>query len=121
MRPVSGACVVLLAALALVLPNGAASASSPPTIYVGNQLACSATGGGTATQPFCTLQQAADVVGAGQTVEVIGGGTYAPFSLADSGAPTQPITFTGVGRIAVVSPPSGATALDSVHDVDAPG
>ena len=116
-RPVSGVCIVLLAALALVLPNGAASASSPPTIFVGNQLACSATGGGAATQPFCTLQQAADVVGAGQTVEVIGGGTYAPFTLAHSGAPMQPITFTSVGPIAVVSSPSGATALDSVNDV----
>jgi PKD domain/Right handed beta helix region len=105
-------------------PGSAAAA----TLYV-EQYAptCNDSGPGTQAEPFCTIQAAANVVAAGQTVDIEGDNgivaEYAqPVVVTRSGTPTAPITFTGVvppgGMIPDLDPPSGVPlTLDGVHDV----
>jgi len=116
-----------------------AYATSPPitTLYVDNaNSACSDAGTGTAAVPFCTIQAAADVVTAGQTVVVSPTSTDAVYnedvSVTQSGTPADPITFTvGVPWVnnglspSVSLQPTGQNhqpldagfTLDGVHDV----
>lgn len=109
--------VLVLPVGALALPNGVSPADASTTIYVNDGAACGPNGG-TQTAPFCSIQQAADVVNPGQTV-MISAGAYAPFTLVRSGTPTAPITFTAplVGGVRVASQDSSSTLLDTVHDV----
>ncbi len=91
--PLIGRAVAAFAVVALM--GGPAAAQTEPNLYVdrGNA-ACSDTGSGTATQPFCTISAAAAKVTAGQTVEVAAG-TYAEaVTVASSGTSSAPITFT---------------------------
>ena len=106
------------------------AAPVPATLYVDQSAAgCSDSGPGSQTEPFCTIQAAADVVTAGQTV-AINGGSNGSFSadyseavtVKSSGTPSAPITFTTVQRpgtaIANLNPASGVPiTLDHVHDV----
>ncbi|MFJ9519403.1 PKD domain-containing protein [Kitasatospora sp. NPDC101801] len=61
---------------------------------------CSDAGSGTAAQPYCTIQAAADDVQPGQTVEVVAVGTDKAYTeqvtVRTSGTPGKPITFRGV-------------------------
>lgn len=57
-------------------------------------LLCNDKGPGTADQPFCTIQPAADAVTAGQTVHIMGAqARYAPFTVTHSGTQDAPIKF----------------------------
>ncbi|WP_018352181.1 FG-GAP-like repeat-containing protein [Longispora albida] len=91
--------VLLAAAVAAGagLTPAAAQAETPGGIYYVNSgvQSCSDSGPGTASQPFCTIQKAADIVQPGQTVR-IGGGNAAPYGsmrLTRSGTPAAPIRF----------------------------
>jgi hypothetical protein len=57
---------------------------------------CNNAGPGTQAEPFCSIQEAADVAVPGQTVD-IASGIYAPVTItaAQSGTPTAPITYVG--------------------------
>ncbi|WP_329367531.1 DUF1565 domain-containing protein [Streptomyces sp. NBC_00669] len=59
-----------------LVPLSEVSADAPPAdLYVGQGLSCGESGPGTQAVPFCTVQEAADVVVPGQTVH-IAAGTY---------------------------------------------
>ncbi|WP_157531658.1 right-handed parallel beta-helix repeat-containing protein [Kitasatospora sp. Root107] len=60
---------------------------------------CSDAGTGTAAQPYCTIQAAADDVQPGQTVEIAATGYYTSYDeqvTVRSGTPGEPVTFRGV-------------------------
>jgi hypothetical protein len=88
-----------------------AAAATPTTLFVSNIVNshCDDTGPGSATEPFCTIQAAADVVLPGQTV-VIGptesNGSYHGFTLRRSGTPDQPIVSRLGGRGSNRHPPT---------------
>ena len=88
------AVVSALALTASVLGHPVAHASAASTIYVGTT-GCidSGTGAGSQATPFCTVQEAANVVAAGQTI-LIGAGSYPAFTVSASGTATAPITIT---------------------------
>ena len=94
------------AAAVLLISTGAGSMIAPAaaragtvattTIYVSNFTGSNCSdgpGAGSQTTPFCTIQAALGVVQPGQTV-LIGGGTYAPFTVSASGTAAAPITIT---------------------------
>jgi parallel beta-helix repeat protein len=95
---------VLTLSLGLVLPSVALLASAAPaaadsgTLYVDNENAsCSDTAAASGTQavPFCTIQAAALVVQAGQTVQVARGVYSGAVTVTHSGTPGHPIVFKG--------------------------
>lgn len=130
-RPALGVSVAVLVAAGTVSGwgSGAASADagSAGTLYVNHDVACSDTGTGTQSVPFCTVQAAADIVEPGQTVRIESPDHQAysgPVTLRRSGTEDAPITFTGApldgdGYQAVLAWPGSAPALtlDAVHDV----
>jgi hypothetical protein len=66
-----------------------------------------ATGNGSQSTPFGTIQQAADVVQAGDTV-MIEKGTYAGFDVQTSGTASAPITFEAApGATVTINAPEG--------------
>lgn len=73
------------------------------TLHVDNNDAtCSDFGSGTASQPFCTINEAASVAKAGQTVQVASG-TYAEdVTPAHSGMAGSPIIFTAAPSAHVI-------------------
>ena len=96
------------------------------TLYVYFNGACDDSGPGTAAEPFCTVQAAANVVDPGQTVDIAADTANADpqsLSITRSGTPGEPITFawTGTGADPVLSPDKqtgeAAVTLDDVHDV----
>lgn len=78
--------------------------SAAATSYVVNNTspACSDTGPGTASQPFCTIAAGARVAQAGDTV-LVSAGTYAGTSVnpARSGAAGSPVTFTASSGVSI--------------------
>jgi MYXO-CTERM domain-containing protein len=93
-------------ALVLSLPGTAAAA----TYYV-------ATGGddgddGGSASPWATLQHAADMVGAGDTV-IVRTGAYAGFNLESSGMEGAPITFRAEEGVQITS--ENATTPDGIN------
>lgn len=84
---------------------------------------CSNSGPGTLADPFCTVQAAANVVDPGQTVDIVASAQDPQsVTIARSGTPTEPITFTsGTGSTSELSPmkQTGNTVvtLKDVHDV----
>ena len=96
--------VLGLAMAGTVLTSVAASAST--TYFVDNtNSACSdtASGAGTATQPFCTLTKGAAKAGVGDTVQVIAG-TYTGSSVS----PASGVTFAANSGVTISGGPSGA-------------
>jgi parallel beta-helix repeat protein len=83
----SSAIVVAAGAL-----GGSPAYAVPVTLYVGGS-GCSDAGGGTASQPYCTISKAASVAVAGQTVQVAGGTYPERVSVANSGTAGSPIVF----------------------------
>ena len=75
------------------------------TLYVdANPSACSDSGQGTPTQPYCTIKAAAVKVAAGQTVQVAAG-TYAEsVTISTSGSSSAPIVFTAAAGATVTLP-----------------
>jgi parallel beta-helix repeat protein len=96
--------VLGVAMAGMVLTSVAASAS---TTYIVNNTnpACSdtASGSGTATQPFCTLIKGAAKAVSGDTVQVIAG-TYTGSSVS----PASGVTFTANSGVTISGGPSGA-------------
>jgi PKD repeat protein len=105
------------AALAAPGAPGAVPANPAPTLYVnGGASNCSDSGSGTQAVPFCSIQAAANVVVAGQTVQVQAapGLIYGAVKITHSGAPTAPITFTGAssnGSIALIQPTASVPSV----------
>ncbi len=76
------------------------AANPAPILYVdAAAAACTDSGPGTQAAPFCSIQAAANVVVAGQTVYIQGapGLEYGAATITRSGTPTAPITFVGTG------------------------
>ncbi|GIF74288.1 right-handed parallel beta-helix repeat-containing protein [Asanoa siamensis] len=102
------------------LPVATAAAAAPPaTVHVGKW--CGPGQDGSESRPYCTIAQAVEVAGPGQTIAV-GEGSYAETVVPRSGEPGRPITFTGYqerGARAQVGGTSVPTAfrLSGVHDV----
>ncbi|MER5520065.1 PKD domain-containing protein [Streptomyces sp. NPDC002763] len=129
-RPAVGLSLAVIAVAGVVSGWGTGAAVADPgsggTLYVNHDVACSDSGTGTQSLPFCTVQAAADVVEPGDTVRILSPDDH-PYSgavtLTRSGTSDAPITFTG--------PPSGGTTwaqlaapgsaptltLKGVHDV----
>jgi hypothetical protein len=88
---------------ALILTAGVATAapafgSATATIlFVNNNTGanCSNSGTGTQAQPYCTIQAAADVVSAGQTIDVAMGVYDESVTITHSGTAAAPITIKG--------------------------
>jgi hypothetical protein len=78
-------------------------ATDAETFYVSNVAGCSdtATGAGTATMPFCTLEPAAMQVGGSRTVIVVRGSVLAPTSAI--GGPSE-VSLVGQQTARVLSP-----------------
>ena len=94
-RLMLGACfsVMLLTALFLLLQSSASAGGS--SIYVDDD--CDGSGNGSSGDPYCTFQEAANVVAAGDTV-LINPGTYGGGITVDvSGTAVNPITFQANG------------------------
>jgi parallel beta-helix repeat protein len=92
-----GVLLVCLSISLLVLTTPAAvqsAATAAATLYVDNgNPACSDAGGGTITQPYCTIGAAAAVVVAGQTVEVNSGTYPESVTVSTSGTAGAPVIF----------------------------
>lgn len=112
-RYVYGGAVAALLVPVGVISLSAISANASTSYVVDNTAACSDTGPGSATQPFCTIAAAAKVAHAGDTVTV-NAGTYAGTSVnpANSGTAGSPITFTANPGV-TVSGGTKAFALSS--------
>lgn len=118
--------VAVVAVLGMSLAVGTANAATPPDLFVDNAMTnCSDSGPGTQAQPFCTVQHAADVVVAGQTVQIPEGVYEESVTITHSGSPGAPITFNGsssrtFGQALIAGSPT-AIALSGVHDVQISG
>ncbi|MER6331234.1 PKD domain-containing protein [Streptomyces sp. NPDC001034] len=121
--------VLVVAGVVSCWGTGEAAADPSPagTLYVNHDGACSDTGTGSASMPFCTVQAAADVVLPGQTVRLESPDDL-PYvesvTLTRSGTEDAPITFTGAALAPSGSPPiltpkgsAPALTLKAVHDV----
>jgi parallel beta-helix repeat protein len=84
----------LLATVGLAIPAGAAAAAETVVYVDGNSSSCSDAGLGTAATPFCTIDRAASVAVAGQTVQVASGTYNEEVYVDHSGTSTSPIVFT---------------------------
>ncbi|MBR7824750.1 right-handed parallel beta-helix repeat-containing protein [Actinospica sp. MGRD01-02] len=85
--------------LALTGVAATAHAGSSKILYVDKaSAACvdSGTGAGTAATPFCTIQDAANVVAAGDTVDIEAGDYTAAVDVTTAGAADAPIVFQAV-------------------------
>jgi parallel beta-helix repeat protein len=96
---------VLGVAIASAVLTGVAASASTTYIVDNTNPACSdtASGSGTATQPFCTLTKAAAKAVSGDTVQVIAG-TYPGSSVS----PASGVTFTANQGVTISGGPSGA-------------
>ena len=103
------------AAVACVALTGAAAAQTAPVLYVDRaNAACSDSGSGTATQPFCTIGAAAAKVTAGQTVQVSTGTYSETVTVQSSGTSSAPITFTAApGATVTLSGQTNGFAISS--------
>ncbi|MFI6245302.1 PKD domain-containing protein [Streptomyces sp. NPDC051016] len=131
-RPAAGLSLAVIVAAGVMSGWGTGRATADPgpggTLYVhGASRACSDSGTGTESRPFCTVQAAADVVEPGDTVRILGD-SLSPYTeavtLTRSGTGDAPITFSGAplpaSRFkAVLAAPASAPALTlkGVHDV----
>jgi parallel beta-helix repeat protein len=101
--------VIVLAAILLSFKAGHPTVT---TLYVAQKnSACIEFGPGTASQPFCTIQEAASVAVAGQTVQVAAGTYPEDVTPAHTGLPGSPITFTA-------APGALVTVTGTVADSD---
>ena len=91
---VTGIVVATMITGMVTAASTAHAATQPTTLYVNNKVSCSDTGAGSADQPFCTIQAAADAVVPGQTVLIAAGTSYGPTALSRSGTQDAPIVFT---------------------------
>jgi hypothetical protein len=109
-----------VAAVAL-MPSGSFADAAPAPLYVNNTSGanCSNAGSGTAAQPFCTIQAAASVVTAGQTVKITGQYDES-ITISRSGTASAPIVFDGGSTNVTFDGSVGNTptlTFAGVHDV----
>ena len=83
----------VMAMIGLALPTGVAAAAETLLYVDGTSSSCSDTGLGTAAAPFCTIDRAASVAVAGQTVQVASGTYREEVYVDNSGTSTSPIVF----------------------------
>ncbi|WP_042423563.1 PKD domain-containing protein [Streptacidiphilus anmyonensis] len=109
----SGALVLAVVATGLTLPVSSAAATGSDLYVDGSNASCSDGGSGSAAQPYCTAQAAADAAQAGDTVHVTAG-SYGALRLTRSGDDGAPIRFTGqyTGSVRFDS-----LTVSGVHDV----
>jgi len=97
-------------AVTVTTPSGTATRStftvtvptSTTTLYVaGASAACSDSGPGTSSQPFCTIGAAASKVVAGQTVQVAAGSYPENVTISKAGTASAPIVFTAAAGATV--------------------
>ncbi|SCE85464.1 right-handed parallel beta-helix repeat-containing protein [Micromonospora mirobrigensis] len=105
-----------------LLAASPAQAADPTYLYVDkNSTACSDSGPGSQSAPFCTIGAAAGAATAG-TVVRINSGTYSErVTVSRSGTADQPITFEGIGTGAdqplMRGGPDSGFVIDGQHDV----
>jgi hypothetical protein len=107
------------AGLAAVTGTGTAFGAPTGPLYVDNSpdAHCSDSGGGTQSQPYCTISAAVAVVVPGQTVNVLGTSFAEHVTIARSGLAGQPITIRrGPGAVRLTGPTAGLT-IAGQHDV----
>jgi len=102
---------VTLCGVLAVLAIGGESALAATTYYVSPAPAGSDANAGTQGSPFATIQKAADVALAGDTV-VVNPGTYVGAKLSKSGTAGSPIVFNGLAGAVVASPGAQNTSGD---------
>ncbi|HEX5118287.1 MAG TPA: PKD domain-containing protein [Pseudonocardiaceae bacterium] len=107
-------------AIAGALAAGSATtfgaAAVPIDLFVDNTLGvCSDTGPGSADQPYCSIQAAANAVLPGQTVHIAAGQYSGQVDITHSGVQGSPITFEGVPH------PATAAAKPVVNGHGGPG
>jgi hypothetical protein len=122
-RPLRRQPLVASAALSVLLVGclGAgvahADTGAGTTLYVNDEAAgCNDTGPGSAAEPFCQIQPAADAAVPGDTVRIAGNSTaYAPVTIRSMGTADSPVSFsaaaTGDGSPVTVAGPSPATGI----------
>ncbi|WP_042428797.1 PKD domain-containing protein, partial [Streptacidiphilus anmyonensis] len=95
------------------------AAASPTTLTVDDAAGanCSDSGTGTADQPYCTVQAAADAAQPGQTVQITPGTYTAPVTVTHSGSADAPITFTSTGTASLTTTQGPVLTVDGAHDV----
>jgi hypothetical protein len=95
----------------------AGSAGADLYVNAESGFACSDSGPGTQTEPFCTIAAAAAVVQPGQTV-IVEPGSYAGITISVSGTASAPITFMAEnGPRAVVTIESNGFVVSGAHNV----
>ncbi|WP_042403423.1 hypothetical protein [Streptacidiphilus carbonis] len=105
--------VTTAALLLSALGTATAHADTPVTdLYVNSSSStCNQTGPGTQAIPFCSVQEAADVVDPGQTVHILSSAQpTAPIVISRSGTPDAPVSFVGSGTspdFTALTAPSG--------------
>ena len=99
---VASAALVLLSAGCLGSGVAHADTAAGTKLYVDVAAAgCDDTGPGTATEPFCQIQPAADAAAPGDTVYVTGSNTfYAPVTIRSTGSADAPVRFVPVSGVA---------------------
>ena len=91
-RAIRGLLAVAIVLTVVSVPR--ALGLGPTTLYVDrSNAACSDTGSGAPTQPFCTIRAAANKVSAGQTVQVAAGTYSESVNIPASGTSGAPILF----------------------------
>ncbi|WP_217546151.1 PKD domain-containing protein [Streptomyces sp. GbtcB6] len=110
------------------LGSGAAHADTVAgtALYVDDAAAgCSDTGPGSAAEPFCQIQPAADAAAAGDTVWITGNGTpYAPVTIRSTGTADAPVRFfaaSGSSSSVVVAGKASAVTFSGARYVDMAG
>jgi parallel beta-helix repeat protein len=118
-RVLARALPLVLVAAAILVPS-VASADQIPVLYVNGAkgATCSDTGTGTQSLPYCTISAAVAVVTAGQTVSITPGLYAEHVTVASSGTPSAPITFTtSAAGFAVLSGATAGFTIAGQHDV----
>lgn len=119
------ACAALSVLLVGCLGAGVAHADTAAgtTLYVDDEAAgCNDTGPGSAAEPFCQIQPAADAAVPGDTVRIAGNSTaYAPVTIRSMGTADAPISFLsayGDGSSVIVA---GGITYSGAQYVDTAG
>ncbi|MEV0480820.1 PKD domain-containing protein [Streptomyces sp. NPDC050508] len=104
-----------------------ADAAVATALYVDDEAAnCSDTGPGSAAEPFCQIQPAADAVAPGDTVYVTGSkAPYAPVTIRSTGTADAPVAFRSVpgdgSPVTVAGKSAAAVTFSGAQYVDMAG
>jgi hypothetical protein len=114
--------VAVAASVAIATGSAVATAHADgiTTLYVNNAAGsdCSASGPGTQAAPFCTIQEAANVVVAGDTVAISAGAYSGDVDITSVGTAAAPIVFRTTGQVTLQN---GVLNLDGASYVTMEG